>query len=73
MKHIARKRFGQHFLTDVGIIDAIVQAIDPRPGQPVVEIGAGLAALTQRLVERLGQCRVIELDLGLAHLLRGQV
>lgn len=46
MKHIARKRFGQHFLTDRGIIDAIVDAIDPRPGQRMVEIGPGLAAMT---------------------------
>ena len=53
-KHIARKRFGQHFLSDAGIIDAIVRAIDPQPGQPMVEIGPGLAALTQPLVERLG-------------------
>ena len=66
MKHIARKRFGQHFLTDGGIIDAIVQAIDPRAGQPMVEIGPGLAALTQPLVERLGHLTVIELDRDLA-------
>ncbi len=70
MKHIARKRFGQHFLADSGIIDAIVRAIDPRPGQPVVEIGPGLAALTQPLVERLGQLTVIELDRDLAARLR---
>ena len=55
MKHIARKRFGQHFLSDGGIIDAIVRAIGPQPGQRMVEIGPGLAALTQPLVERLGQ------------------
>ena len=55
VKHIPRKRFGQHFLTDPAIIDAIVRAIDPRPGQAMVEIGPGLAALTQPLVERLGQ------------------
>ena len=70
MKHIARKRFGQHFLTDGGIIDGIVQAIDPRPGQPMVEIGPGLAALTQPLVERLGHLTVIELDRDLAQRLR---
>jgi 16S rRNA (adenine1518-N6/adenine1519-N6)-dimethyltransferase len=70
MKHIARKRFGQHFLTDGGIIDAIVQAIDPRAGQPMVEIGPGLAALTQPLVERLGHLTVIELDRDLAVRLR---
>ena len=70
MKHIARKRFGQHFLTDGGIIDAIVQAIAPKPGQRMVEIGPGLAALTQPLVERLGHLTVIELDRDLAVRLR---
>ena len=66
MKHIPRKRFGQHFLADAGIVDAIVGAIDPRPGQAVVEIGPGLAALTQPLLERLGHLTVIELDRDLA-------
>ena len=70
MKHVARKRFGQHFLSDGGIIDAIVQAIDPQPGEPMVEIGPGLAALTQPLVERLGKLTVIELDRDLAVRLR---
>ena len=70
MKHIPRKRFGQHFLADPAIIDAIVRAIDPRPGQPMVEIGPGLAALTQPLVERLGRLTVIELDRDLAARLR---
>lgn len=70
MKHIARKRFGQHFLTDGGIIDAIVDAINPKPGQRMVEIGPGLAALTQPLVERLGHLTVIELDRDLAVRLR---
>jgi 16S rRNA (adenine1518-N6/adenine1519-N6)-dimethyltransferase len=70
MKHIPRKRFGQHFLTDLGIIDAIVRAIDPRPGQAMVEIGPGLAALTQPLVERVGRLMVIELDRDLAERLR---
>ena len=70
MKHVARKRFGQHFLADPAIIDAIVRAIDPRPGQPMVEIGPGLAALTQPLVERLGRLTVIELDRDLAARLR---
>jgi 16S rRNA (adenine1518-N6/adenine1519-N6)-dimethyltransferase len=71
MKHIARKRFGQHFLSDGGIIDAIVRAISPQPGQRMVEIGPGLAALTQPLVERLGHLTVIELDRDLAQRLRG--
>jgi len=70
MKHIARKRFGQHFLSDGGIIDAIVDAIQPLPGQAMVEIGPGLAALTQPLVERLGHLTVIELDRDLAVRLR---
>ena len=70
MKHIARKRFGQHFLTDTAIIDSIVDAIDPLPGQAMVEIGPGLAALTQPLVERLGHLTVIELDRDLAVRLR---
>ncbi len=70
MKHIPRKRFGQHFLADGGIIDAIVTAIAPQPGQPMVEIGPGLAALTQPLVERLGRLTVIELDRDLALRLR---
>ncbi len=70
MKHIPRKRFGQHFLTDGGIIDGIVRAIDPRPGQAMVEIGPGLAALTQPLAERLGRLMVIELDRDLAARLR---
>ena len=70
MKHIARKRFGQHFLTDGAIIEGIVDAIDPHAGDPMVEIGPGLAALTQPLVERLGHLHVIELDRDLAVRLR---
>lgn len=70
MKHIARKRFGQHFLSDGGIIDAIVEGIGPRPGHAMVEIGPGLAALTQPLVERTGQLTVVELDRDLAKRLR---
>jgi 16S rRNA (adenine1518-N6/adenine1519-N6)-dimethyltransferase len=70
LKHVARKRFGQHFLADGAIIDAIVQAIAPQAGQHMVEIGPGLAALTQPLVERLGALTVIELDRDLAARLR---
>jgi len=70
MKHIARKRFGQHFLTDAIVIDAIVDTISPQPGEAMVEIGPGLAAITQPLVERLGQLTVIELDRDLAARLR---
>jgi 16S rRNA (adenine1518-N6/adenine1519-N6)-dimethyltransferase len=70
LKHIARKRFGQHFLTDRAIIDGIVDVINPQAGEPMVEIGPGLAALTQPLVERLGRLHVIELDRDLAVRLR---
>lgn len=70
MQHIPRKRFGQHFLSDDGVIDAIVQAIAPQAGQSMVEIGPGLGALTQPLVERLGALTVIELDRDLAARLR---
>ncbi len=69
-QHQARKRFGQHFLTDGAVIDQIVQAIEPLPGDAMVEIGPGLAAMTQPLVERLGRMHVIELDRDLAHRLR---
>ena len=70
MEHRARKRFGQHFLADLSVIDAIVRAIAPRPGQAMVEIGPGLAALTQPLVERVGRLAVVELDRDLAARLR---
>ena len=70
MKHQARKRFGQHFLTDQGVIAEIVDAIAPQPGQQMVEIGPGLAAMTQPLVERVGHLQVIELDRDLAARLR---
>lgn len=70
--HAPRKRFGQHFLADEGIIDAIVRTIAPRAGQCMVEIGPGLGALTQPLVERLGHLAVIELDRDLAERLRSR-
>ena len=66
MAHIARKRFGQHFLTDGGVVDAIVRAIAPKPGEALVEIGPGLGALTQPVLERCGALTVIELDRDLA-------
>jgi 16S rRNA (adenine1518-N6/adenine1519-N6)-dimethyltransferase len=68
--HQARKRFGQHFLTDTAVIEDIVQCIAPKPGDAMVEIGPGLAAMTQPLVERLGHLHVIELDRDLARRLR---
>ncbi|HET9482908.1 MAG TPA: rRNA adenine N-6-methyltransferase family protein, partial [Xanthomonadales bacterium] len=44
--HVPRKRFGQHFLHEAGIIDRIVRAVDPKPGELLVEIGPGEGALT---------------------------
>jgi 16S rRNA (adenine1518-N6/adenine1519-N6)-dimethyltransferase len=70
--HQARKRFGQHFLTDDAVIDAIVRAIAPQPGQAVVEIGPGLGALTGPLKQRCDPLTVIELDRDLAARLRRQ-
>lgn len=70
MKHIARKRFGQHFLTDGAVIEAIVRAIAPRPGEALVEIGPGLGAMTDPLVARSERLTVIELDRDLAARLR---
>lgn len=67
MKHVARKRFGQHFLTDSGCIDTLVRAIAPRAGEVLVEIGPGLGALTLPLSERCDPpLTVIELDRDLA-------
>ena len=66
MKHIPRKRFGQHFLVDAAVIEAIVDAIDPRAGEPLIEIGPGLGALTEALLARGARLTVIELDRDLA-------
>jgi len=68
--HIPRKRFGQHFLTDTVLIDAIVDLIDPQPGETLVEIGPGLGAMTLPLLERHKPLTVIELDRDLAARLR---
>ena len=70
MKHHARKRFGQHFLTDGAVVDAIVDAIDPQPADALVEIGPGLGAMTGLLAARCAPLTVIELDRDLAARLR---
>jgi len=70
VRHVPRKRFGQHFLSDSAVIEAIVSAIDPKPGQALVEIGPGLGAMTDPLVARCGRLTVIELDRDLAARLR---
>ncbi|MCB1688958.1 MAG: 16S rRNA (adenine(1518)-N(6)/adenine(1519)-N(6))-dimethyltransferase RsmA [Halioglobus sp.] len=61
-KHRARKRFGQNFLHDASIIDAITAAVQPRPEQHLVEIGPGMGALTEALVSSGCTLDVIELD-----------
>ncbi len=68
--HQPRKRFGQNFLADPHYVGRIVDAVDPRPGDHVVEIGPGLAALTGSLIERAGHVTAIEIDRDLAARLR---
>jgi 16S rRNA (adenine1518-N6/adenine1519-N6)-dimethyltransferase len=68
--HVARKRFGQHFLADASVIDGIIKAIATQPQDTLVEIGPGLAALTQPLLEHVHRLTVIELDRDLAARLR---
>lgn len=70
MAHQARKRFGQHFLVDEGVIDQIVRAIAPASNDRMVEIGPGLSALTAPLLESLKRLTVVELDRDLAGRLR---
>lgn len=69
---IPRKRFGQHFLADRACIDAIVQAIAPRPGDNLVEIGPGTGVLTAPLLAQTGHLTVIEIDRDLGPRLAAQ-
>ena len=62
MKHIPRKRFGQNFLTDQGVLYDIISAIAPQPDDTMVEIGPGLAAMTSLLLQSLRHLHVVELD-----------
>ncbi len=68
--HQARKRFGQNFLVDLGVIEAIVRAIGPAREDRMIEIGPGLGALTAPLLDKLSSLTVIELDRDLASRLR---
>lgn len=72
MAHQARKRFGQHFLRDESVVDAIVRAIDPQADDRMVEIGPGLSALTAPLLDRVTRLMAVELDRDLAQRLRAQ-
>ncbi|MES2857801.1 MAG: 16S rRNA (adenine(1518)-N(6)/adenine(1519)-N(6))-dimethyltransferase RsmA [Pseudomonadota bacterium] len=82
----AKKHLGQNFLHERGVIDKIVQALDPRPGDVIVEIGPGQGALTFPLLEKHGELTAIEFDRdlhaplqaaarehGLLHLIEGDV
>ena len=62
----ARKRFGQHFLHDQNVLQRIVAAVDPKPGEHVVEVGPGQGALTSRLLERIAPIDAVEIDRDLA-------
>jgi 16S rRNA (adenine1518-N6/adenine1519-N6)-dimethyltransferase len=62
VKHQPRKRFGQHFLVDASVLSAIVDAIAPRNGQVMVEIGPGTGALTEYLLGRIDRLQAIEID-----------
>ena len=68
----ARKRFGQHFLTDRHYLDRIARAIDPQPGDSMVEIGPGTGVLTAELASVLRQLHAVEIDRDLAAELRGR-
>lgn len=73
MQHQARKRFGQNFLLDTGVIAAIVDAIRPLQGERVVEIGPGTGALSRPLLERLDRLDAIEIDRDLAAMLQKEL
>jgi 16S rRNA (adenine1518-N6/adenine1519-N6)-dimethyltransferase len=72
MEHRARKRFGQHFLHDRGVVARILDALDPQPEDVLVEIGPGLGALTRPLLARVPHLHVVELDRDLAARLRAE-
>lgn len=70
--HRPRKRFGQHFLTDPGVIDAIISAIAPSANDVLVEIGPGEGAITRSLAARAGELHAVELDRDLVARLRNE-
>lgn len=72
MIHRARKRFGQNFLADRSVVQRIVDAIAPRPGQVIVEIGPGQSALTGPLAVSGAELHLLEIDRDLAAALRRQ-
>lgn len=73
MKHRPRRRFGQKFLVDEGVIAAIIAALRPARGDRMVEIGPGLGALTRPLLAAVEQLHAIEIDRDLAAALKGEL
>ena len=71
-QHKARKRFGQNFLHDAGVIDRILRAINAKSGDRLLEIGPGQGALTQGILSSGGQLDVVELDKDLIPILNQQ-
>lgn len=72
MRHRPRKRFGQHFLHDQGVLARIVDAVAPKAGDVLVEIGPGEGALTRRLLEKVAALTAIEIDRDLADALEAE-
>ncbi|MCA3129629.1 MAG: 16S rRNA (adenine(1518)-N(6)/adenine(1519)-N(6))-dimethyltransferase RsmA [Betaproteobacteria bacterium] len=70
--HVARKRFGQHFLVDATCVRRIVEAVAPQPDECVVEIGPGLGALTTPLLTRVDRLHVVEIDRDIVAKLRAR-
>ena len=66
MTHVPRKRYGQHFLHDRGVIAKIIAAVDPQPGDAIVEVGPGTGALTAPLLDRVARLEAVEIDRDLA-------
>jgi 16S rRNA (adenine1518-N6/adenine1519-N6)-dimethyltransferase len=62
MKHVAKKRFGQNFLTDQAIVSSLIDAINPKTEEIIVEIGPGLGALTIPLLKKINHLHVVEID-----------
>lgn len=71
MKHIAKKKFGQNFLIDQGIIQSLINAIHPQLDDLMVEIGPGLGAMTQPLIKHLDHLHVVEIDRDIIQWMQG--
>ncbi len=70
MRHLPKKRFGQNFLHDAGVLQQIIEAIAPASEDRMIEIGPGKGAMTARLLAHLNELHVVELDRDLVTLLQ---